>query len=79
MDGDRVHYFLNEPARRPAGLVFDKAGNLYGATPSGGPVDDGVVFKLALTSNGSWKENVFRFSGANPLGIPMEAGARPSG
>ncbi len=65
-----LHYFLNEPARWPAGLVFDKAGNLYGATPSGGPVDDGVVFKLALTSNGSWKENVLQVFRGKPARDP---------
>ncbi len=30
-----------------AGLIADKAGNLYGATPYGGANDDGAVFKVA--------------------------------
>jgi uncharacterized repeat protein (TIGR03803 family) len=29
-----------------AGLILDKAGNLYGTTSSGGPAGAGTVFKL---------------------------------
>jgi len=36
-----------------AGVILDGAGNLYGATVSGGCCDSGVVFKLA-PSNGGW-------------------------
>lgn len=38
-------------------VVFDKAGNMYGATESGGIDNSGVVFKLT-PSNGSWTESV---------------------
>ena len=38
-------------------VVFDQAGNLYGATESGGNDNSGVVFKLT-PSNGSWTESV---------------------
>jgi uncharacterized repeat protein (TIGR03803 family) len=49
-----------------AGLVFDKAGNLYGTTSAGGDpsCSCGVVFKLASGSNGKWKYSVLhRFAG----------------
>jgi uncharacterized repeat protein (TIGR03803 family) len=41
-----------------AGLTFDTTGNLYGTTGNGGASDDGVVFKLAPNSDGSWTESV---------------------
>lgn len=39
------------------GLVFDKNGNLYGSTSSGGANSVGEVFKLARSKN-RWKETV---------------------
>jgi len=36
-----------------AGVIFDEAGNLYGATGTGGARNGGTVFKLT-NSNGSW-------------------------
>jgi uncharacterized repeat protein (TIGR03803 family) len=56
-------------------LMFDAKGNLYGTTSAGGDGSggggDGVVFKLAPQSGGTWKESVvhkFRngSDGANP-------------
>jgi len=46
----------------PGDIVFDKAGNLYGITASGGHSDlssdsDGTVFRLS-ESGGRWKEDV---------------------
>jgi uncharacterized repeat protein (TIGR03803 family) len=52
-----LHKFENNPAANPnAGLAFDAAGNLYGATQFGGPVpvNGGVVFKMTPKSDGSW-------------------------
>jgi len=47
------------------GLIFDKAGNLYGTTQSGGrgePIGAGTAFRLAPTRDGSWSESVlYRF------------------
>lgn len=44
-------------------LVFDKAGNLYGTTNSGGTYGVGTVFELKPTSRGSWKERIlYNFS-----------------
>jgi uncharacterized repeat protein (TIGR03803 family) len=56
-----------------SGLVFDKAGNLYGTTLAGGK-GKGVVFELSPNSNGGWTESViYEFGsvtndGANPYG-----------
>jgi hypothetical protein len=44
-----------------AGLIFDKAGNLYGTTVGG----DGVAFQLTPSVDGVWNENVvYRFCSA---------------
>jgi len=40
-----------------SGLVFDKAGNLYGTTVYGGASNQGSVFELS-NSGGTWKETV---------------------
>jgi uncharacterized repeat protein (TIGR03803 family) len=45
------------------GLIFDRAGNLYGTTVAGGPTNCvnsgcGTVFKLTPKANGSWTETV---------------------
>jgi uncharacterized repeat protein (TIGR03803 family) len=56
VDGDHVS----------AGVVMDKAGNLYGTTIAGGDpnCDCGVVYKLAPGSNGKWAYTVLhRFTG----------------
>jgi uncharacterized repeat protein (TIGR03803 family) len=39
-------------------LVFDKKGNLYGATQAGGTSSAGTVFELSPGSNGAWTEKV---------------------
>jgi uncharacterized repeat protein (TIGR03803 family) len=60
---------------QPSGnLVFDQAGNIYGATYEGGVNDWGTVFQL-VPGNSGWTENLlFTFAvggtgyGANPLG-----------
>jgi len=47
-----------------AGLVIDKAGNLYGATQGGGGASStgGTIFKLSRNANGQWKETIlYRF------------------
>lgn len=41
-----------------AGVVFDKAGNLYGTTLEGGAHGYGTVFKLAPRSGGGWAVSV---------------------
>jgi uncharacterized repeat protein (TIGR03803 family) len=42
-----------------AGVIFDRSGNLYGATNSGGACNTcGTVFKLTRGTDGRWKESV---------------------
>jgi uncharacterized repeat protein (TIGR03803 family) len=67
-----------------AGVIFDKSGNLYGATYVGGPNicfgehECGIVYKLTPTKHGSWRETkVHDFAaGANgfsPSAVVMDA------
>ena len=52
-------------SRPGAALVFDKAGNLYGTTTSGGTFSNGTVFELTSGSNG-WTETVlYNFAGVD--------------
>jgi uncharacterized repeat protein (TIGR03803 family) len=58
-----------------SGLTFDKSGNLYGTTASGGTNDTGVVFELTPNSGGGWNFSViYSFGpagsgdGVNPFG-----------
>jgi uncharacterized repeat protein (TIGR03803 family) len=41
-----------------AGLIFDKAGNLYGTTFQDGANNSGTVFQLVPGANGTWTETV---------------------
>jgi len=46
------------------GLIFDAAGNLYGAASHGGAYGNGVVFELSPNSDGTWTENeLYSFTG----------------
>jgi uncharacterized repeat protein (TIGR03803 family) len=61
-----------------AELVFDKAGNLYGTTFSGGTVG-GVVFELSPNTDGTWTETIIHnfngVDGAIPTGALIMDGA----
>ena len=53
------------PGTVPVGnLVFDKAGNSYGTTYSGGSNFSGTVFRLTPSSNGTWTETILYNFGA---------------
>ena len=71
---ENVLYNFNvgsDPKLPYAGVVFDKAGNLYGTTEFGGTYNQGTVFEIIPNSNGSWSESVlYNFTGA-------EDGAQP--
>jgi len=65
-----------------ATLVFDRAGNLYGTTSTGGPHGKGSVYKLAPMANGTWKRTVlygfcalkYCTDGRNPeTGVTLDA------
>jgi len=61
----------SDPKLPYAGLVFDKAGNLYGTTESGGANGQGTVFEITPNANGSWTETVlYSFTGATDGGQP---------
>jgi uncharacterized repeat protein (TIGR03803 family) len=48
--------------RSPIGIVFDAAGNIYGATTFGGEIghisSDGTIFELVPVGNGRYREKV---------------------
>ena len=49
-----------------AGLIIDRAGNLYGTTYEGGAQYSGTVFELSPNGSGNWTETVLhRFSSRN--------------
>src|SRR5271168_511716 len=48
------------------GVVFGKAGNLYGTTPDGGTHSAGTVYELSPTQAGGWQEQIIHsFTGGN--------------
>ena len=53
------------------GLIFDKAGNLYGTTYFGGAAGMGAVYELTPQANGTWQENVlYNFQGGTDGSFP---------
>jgi uncharacterized repeat protein (TIGR03803 family) len=67
-----LHEFTGADGLSPRGLIFDQAGNLYGATGGGGANNDGVVFKLAPNPEGPWTVSVLH-SFTGPDGENPEA------
>jgi uncharacterized repeat protein (TIGR03803 family) len=62
-----LYSFASGPdGHRPTGnIIFDRAGNLYGTTESGGTHGDGTVYKLSQ-SGGQWTEQVlYSFTGGD--------------
>lgn len=56
----------NDGGQPVAGLIFDNAGNLYGATSSWGTGGGGTVFKLAPSGGGNWTYSVLAsFTGSD--------------
>ena len=68
-------------AQPEAGLIADKAGNLYGTTYKGGANNDGMVFELSPPKVGAtnWKETVLHSfnldKGAGPVAGLVADGA----
>jgi len=59
-----------------AGLILDKAGNLYGTTVSGGALGDGTVFELSppTISGGAWTQTVlYSFKGGSDGSYPRSS------
>jgi uncharacterized repeat protein (TIGR03803 family) len=58
-----------------AGVIMDSSGNLYGTTEYGGAHNDGIVFKLALSS-GTWSESwKYSFAGGTSDGALPYSGS----
>jgi len=61
----------SDPKLPYAGLIFDKAGNLYGTTEFGGTYNQGTVFEITPNSGGYWTESVlYNFTGSADGGQP---------
>jgi uncharacterized repeat protein (TIGR03803 family) len=58
-----------------SGLIFDKAGNLYGVTGVDGAYGQGVVYELSPDGHGSWTETVLH----NFISGDPQDGEGPSG
>ena len=60
----------NDGSAPLASVTLDSAGNLYGTTSTGGPSDQGTVFKLSPSGSG-WTESVlYSFTGGTDGGFP---------
>ena len=56
---EKVLYSFNDTdGDGPEGLIFDRLGNLYGITGSGGSRGVGAVFELSRGKDGKWREKV---------------------
>jgi uncharacterized repeat protein (TIGR03803 family) len=64
-----LHSFTNttpDDGYEPRGdLIFDKEGNLYGTTYSGGEFSLGTAFELSPEAGGSWKEKLIYSFGSS--------------
>jgi uncharacterized repeat protein (TIGR03803 family) len=61
----------SDPKLPYAGLIFDKAGNLYGTTEFGGTHNQGTVFEISPNTNATWTESVlYNFTGNADGGQP---------
>lgn len=62
---------MPDAANPYGGLIFDKAGSLYGTTYFGGTAGMGTVFQLTPGPNGGWQENVlYSFQGGTDGSFP---------
>jgi uncharacterized repeat protein (TIGR03803 family) len=67
-----LYNFKNDSsgAEPNAGVVMDKAGNLYGTTTAGGTYECGVIYKLAPEPKGGWKYTVLHIFAADQGCLP---------
>jgi len=56
------------------GVIFDKAGNLYGATYEGGAYGNGTVYEVSPAVGGGWTEKVLHSFGSGNDGQYPDAG-----
>jgi uncharacterized repeat protein (TIGR03803 family) len=72
----------NDGSLPNGGLVFDKAGNLYGTTQRGGSVcseDCGTAFELSPLPDGTWQETILYNFCSGGLGNACPDGQSPHG
>jgi len=71
-----LHSFgAGKDGAEPVGnLIFDSAGNLYGATYFGGAYGNGMVFELSPAAGGGWTEKALHSFAGSP-----DDGALPTG
>jgi hypothetical protein len=64
----------------PTAVILDKAGNVYGATATGGTSGNGIVFELTppATSGGTWTEQTLYNFPSSPANAIHPARARQS-
>jgi uncharacterized repeat protein (TIGR03803 family) len=60
-----LHQFATDAHYPIAGVIFDGAGNLYGATSQGGDYDQGTVFELLPKAGGGWTEKILHHFNPN--------------
>jgi uncharacterized repeat protein (TIGR03803 family) len=69
------HNFIGTDGSSPwASVTFDRAGNLYGTTATGGKYNYGVVFQLSPASGGKWIEHVIHTFTGGADGSEPQAG-----
>jgi uncharacterized repeat protein (TIGR03803 family) len=63
----------NDGSRPFGGVVVDSKGNVYGTTENGGRFNnDGTVYELSPSGNGTWTETIlYNFTGRNDGGYPL--------
>jgi len=71
-----LHVFQGLDGLYPVGaIVFDSAGNLYGATAAGGQASAGTVFELSPAADGTWTQTILHnFVGGTNDGQGPQAG-----
>jgi len=71
-----LHSFTDSPDgnNSQAGMTFDKTGNLFGTTTTGGADGYGSVFELMPQSAGAWEETIlYSFTNGNDGAYPSNA------
>lgn len=69
-----LHSFSGAKGAGPqAGLIFDRAGNLYGTASTGGKDGGGVAFKLSPKPGGSWAYSVLHVFQGKPALNPYSS------
>ena len=70
-----MHTFTGSDGSGPgSGLTFDKAGNLYGMTPTGGTYGLGVIYHLRPSTTGNWTFRVIHTFTGGADGSSASAG-----